>query len=626
MAGYTVVHRTPLDVARHAVSGAERAPFAQGLFRVRAASAVVESPALESPFAFDDLVASWNARLPRDARLKLEARVRSGGEWSHWYTLALAEGDDLSSAERQEDGFGWVDVDTLKLKRKADAFRYRFTISSPRRPALLTLAAVTVSAAATEGPAPFVPGPWVRELKVPPRSQKDAPAEIKSDVCSPTSLGMVLEFWGHRRATGALAVEVRDRASLLYGNWPINAAAAARRGLLAWIARLDGLEALQREVAEGRPVITSVTYGPGELSGSPIKRTNGHILVVIGFTPEGDVITLDPAAPRESVRRIYRRAEFHRAWMLKKRGLAYLIGPLAGRRLSVGIPAADLRAKPRAGIPRLDDAEHLSQLLYGEIVTLRAVKGAWAKVEANEQPSLGPHGAWRGYAGWIATDALHFSLPVEPNVVVRTRQALLQRGEDILMLSVGTRLRRESETKGVSFVRLADGSLGELPSDALYAPPPVVSDSSRMQIVKTAELFLGTSYYWGGRSGVQPDLSMGVDCSGLVSLAYRAHGLLVPRDSHEQKLKSRPLESAALKPGDLVFLTDGERARRVTHVMIYTGGDGVIESRKSSGRVLRSTFRERFGKSLSEIRSGEAVVDFSLPKPRRRLIYFGTYL
>jgi gamma-D-glutamyl-L-lysine dipeptidyl-peptidase len=205
------------------------------------------------------------------------------------------------------------------------------------------------------------------------------------------------------------------------------------------------------------------------------------------------------------------------------------------------------------------------------------------------------------------------------------RQALVSRGEELLPLSVGTKLRRVAESGGTASIRLLDGSLGQLPSDALYVPPAEPTPASRAEIIRTAELFLGTSYYWGGRSGVQPDPKIGVDCSGLVSLAYRIHGRDVPRDSHEQKLRARPVRREELLSGDLVFLTENAESDRVTHVMIYTGGDGLIESRKSSGRVLRTTFLERFGRALPSIESGDVVNDLSFARARRRRLYLGSY-
>lgn len=53
----------------------------------------------------------------------------------------------------------------------------------------------------------------------------------------------------------------------------------------------------------------------------------GHLLVVRGFTPEGDVIVNDPAAASdEGVRRVYKRELFQRAW-LDRSGVVYIIYP-----------------------------------------------------------------------------------------------------------------------------------------------------------------------------------------------------------------------------------------------------------------------------------------------------------
>ncbi len=624
---HNIVHRTALDTARVRAAGLARVPFAEGLYRTRAASATLESPELEAASPFDDVVGSFAADVPAGGEVEMSVKVRVGAEWTDWYSLGTRRADGFASAPKRADARASLDVDELRLKKKASALRYRLKFRVPRGAVLLRSVALALS----DGDAPAAPpaastGPWTRELALAPRSQFDAPDGYKHDVCSPTSLAMVLEFWGRKKSTQEVALAVRDRTSLLFGNWPANTSYAAAQGLDARVARLQSIADLERLIADGRPVIVSVTFAEGELPGAPIARTGGHLLVVAGFTKSGDVIAQDPAGRDGKERRVYARAAFHRAWRINKRGLAYLIGPDLPRRLVVGVPVADLWSKPvrRAKVDLADDA-HLSQLLYGEAATAVAAQGDWVRATADEQQSFTPAGAWQGYPGWLRAADLSSAEPPPVNCVVRTRQALVHRGGKIETLSVGTRLDRLSASSGTARVRLLDGSVGEVAADALYAPPAAPTAASRAEIIRTAELFLGTSYYWGGRSGVQADPSIGVDCSGLVSLAYRIHGRDVPRDSQEQKLRARPIRRDELQRGDLVFLTHGPDTDKITHVLIYTGGDGLIESRQSSGRVLRTTFLERFGRPLSAIQSGDKVLDQSFAKPRARRVFFGSY-
>jgi cell wall-associated NlpC family hydrolase len=91
--------------------------------------------------------------------------------------------------------------------------------------------------------------------------------------------------------------------------------------------------------------------------------------------------------------------------------------------------------------------------------------------------------------------------------------------------------------------------------------------------VSLARSFLGAPYEWGGLSG------RGIDCSGLVHMAYRLTGRTVPRDSWQQEEAGTPVE--ALEPGDL--LTYGKE--RADHIAFWLG----------KGRILHATAREGLG-------------------------------
>jgi hypothetical protein len=112
------------------------------------------------------------------------------------------------------------------------------------------------------------------------------------------------------------------------GNWPFSTAYAGKQGLDAFVTRLRSLRGAEDFIRAGIPLTVSIAYGSGELDGSPIGSTAGHLLVVRGFTKAGNVITNDPAAASAAgVRRVYKRGQFERAWLSASGGLTYVVRP-----------------------------------------------------------------------------------------------------------------------------------------------------------------------------------------------------------------------------------------------------------------------------------------------------------
>jgi len=95
--------------------------------------------------------------------------------------------------------------------------------------------------------------------------------------------------------------------------------------------------------------------------------------------------------------------------------------------------------------------------------------------------------------------------------------------------------------------------------------------------IDAARRYLGSPYEWGGMS------ERGIDCSGLVHMAYRAAGQLVPRDAHQQQEAAEPVSDP--QPGDLVFYGEG----RADHVAFWLGGG------LAGGRILHATGRDGLG-------------------------------
>jgi len=107
---------------------------------------------------------------------------------------------------------------------------------------------------------------------------------------------MVRAYLGRGVGPEEVAAAAYDRGGEVYGNWSFNVAYAGERGLRATVRRFSGLADLEAEIAAGRPVEISHRYAEGELSETPLPHPAGHLLVVVGFTEEGDVVVNDPAA------------------------------------------------------------------------------------------------------------------------------------------------------------------------------------------------------------------------------------------------------------------------------------------------------------------------------------------
>ncbi|WP_405085066.1 C39 family peptidase [Microbispora sp. NBC_01389] len=127
------------------------------------------------------------------------------------------------------------------------------------------------------------------------------------------------------------------------GNWPFNTAYAGRYGMEGFVTRLRSLTELERLIRAGVPVVTSQSFKAEELPGAGYS-TNGHLMVIIGFTATGDVIANDPASRDDAaVRRVYPRANFENVWLRStgSGGIVYVIHP-PGHRLPAttpGLPA-----------------------------------------------------------------------------------------------------------------------------------------------------------------------------------------------------------------------------------------------------------------------------------------------
>ncbi len=147
-----------------------------------------------------------------------------------------------------------------------------------------------------------------------------------------------------------------------------------------------------------------------------------------------------------------------------------------------------------------------TQLLRGEPVSVLERRGGWSHVVAPWQPSPRDN---RGYPGWVRTAHLQPASSLEPGV------------------------------------------------------PEAMVGRDRLAAMRFAAQFTGSRYLWGGLS------RWGLDCSGLVHLAYRQAGVVIPRDAAAQHAAATPVALGEELPGDLYFFARSDS--HVFHVGFVTG-------------------------------------------------------
>lgn len=299
------------------------------------------SPEVSTNFNYKDAIASWNASTPPGSWLEVQFRAQYGTRWSKWYVLGIWAADTATvarhSVSAQGDPDGFIATDTfVSSAKKATTNKFQlkvrlFSADGISTPSVHNVStAYSVAAPKSASVSAGNPALWNTLINVPECSQMVYPdgGEVW---CSPTSTSMVLAYLD--QYVGPCEPRVRAAVEGVYdwiydghGNWPFNTAYAATQGYEGYVARFTSLEKAEEYVAAGIPVIMSIAWGKGDLTGADIESTNGHLLVVVGFDAAGNPIVNDPASPNDSsVQKTYLRSEFEPLWLQASGGTVYLI-------------------------------------------------------------------------------------------------------------------------------------------------------------------------------------------------------------------------------------------------------------------------------------------------------------
>ncbi|MBW7573041.1 NlpC/P60 family protein [Caproiciproducens faecalis] len=215
-------------------------------------------------------------------------------------------------------------------------------------------------------------------------------------------------------------------------------------------------------------------------------------------------------------------------------------------------------------------SELTDEALCGMTVEILERQNGWTRVRTHY-----------GYEGWVNEEALCFDEALVEYWNTAPKKVVFQAYADVLdtpkvqghlvgeVTRGGLLCPVGQPENGWQRVRFCDGRegftwsafLGEYISWWSKENEPAL----RKALVNAALSYFGTQYRWGGKT------PLGIDCSGLCSMAYLLNGIIICRDAHIlPEFDMHEIAFKDIKEGDLLFFPG--------HVAMYLGDSRYIHA------------------------------------------------
>ncbi len=262
---------------------------------------------------------SWNGHVPNDnSSFMVQMRFKSGENWSPWLTVGFWKAYIWTSYGSTSYSGGYIDYDYVKLNNYHKIWQFKVLLKrrnanepSPEIHKLSFFVSDTRTTANIDYSALLNDKPDEIFIPTDHYYQYDLDDDIGGDICSPTSVSMVLRSYQIPVDPVKFARDNYDPYWGIFGMWPRAVQNGSEYGLNGSVTRYRSWSEAREVLAIGGRIVMSV--------GPPLYQ--GHLMMLAGFDSNGNPLVHDPAKSN-GYGYLYNKNSLAKSWF-DKGGISY---------------------------------------------------------------------------------------------------------------------------------------------------------------------------------------------------------------------------------------------------------------------------------------------------------------